>query len=446
MAYLVNQTNGALLATVLDGAVDRSHAGIALIGKQVANYGEIQNENLVRLAENFSNSTAPANPVTGQLWWNSATSNMQVFDGTAWRGSFGITPSATAPLTPKLGDQWWDSTRHQYYLYDGTKWVLIGPAFSALDGKAGPIVDNVLTSAGATVAITKFYANDAIIAVLNGGPAFTPAVAIPGFSTIPTGSSFSTLLPTARFNGVATNALLADTAVTAANADTAANAELFGGFPPSHYVAAGTPFNGPVTFSTSGFAVGSLTLLEDDSTPVIQNTVSDTIVFKAVVDGALTATVKLVGLDIVPAVTDVSNLGTVGKKFNSVHAASFIGVSASAQYADLAEKYLADADYEPGTVITVGGANEVTAAKHGDLVIGVVSTDPAFKMNSELEGGTYIALKGRVPVKVIGQVKKGDKLVAANHGCAAYSEFTTCAVFALALADSIDGQVECVLL
>lgn len=446
MAYLVNKTNGALLATVLDGAVDRSHAGIALIGKQVANYGEIQNENYVRITENFSNSTAPANPVTGQLWWNSATSNMQVFDGIAWRSSFGITTGSTAPATPKLGDQWWDSTRHQYYLYDGADWVLIGPAFSVLDGKTGPVVDNVLTTTGSTAAITKFYANNAVISILNGGPAFTPAVAIPGFSTIPTGSSFSTLLPTAKFNGTATNALLADTAVSATTADTAANAELLGGFPPSHYVTAGTPFSGPVTFSSSGFSVGSLSLLEDDSTPVIQNTVSDTIVFKSVIGGALAATVKLVGLDIVPAVTDASSLGTVNKKFKTVHAANFIGVSASAQYADLAEKYLADAEYKPGTVLTVGGTKEVTAAKNGDLVIGVVSTNPAFKMNSELAGGTYVALKGRVPVNVIGEVKKGDKLVATNYGCAAYSEFTTCAVFALALTDSFGGQVECVLL
>ena len=84
MTYLVNQTNGTLLATVLDGAVDRTHAGIALIGKKVTNYGEIQNENYVAITENFSSSTSPVNPLEGQLWWNSTTNVMKVFNGTIW--------------------------------------------------------------------------------------------------------------------------------------------------------------------------------------------------------------------------------------------------------------------------------------------------------------------------------------------------------------------------
>ena len=97
----------------------------------------------------------------------------------------------------------------------------------------------------------------------------------------------------------------------------------------------------------------------------------------------------------------------------------FIGTATSAQYADLAEKYLADAEYVPGTVVKVGGDAEVTACEHfADAVIGVVSTAPAFKMNSELEGGTYIALKGRVPVRVFGPVYKGNALMAHANGCA----------------------------
>lgn len=84
MAYLVNQTNGTLLATVLDGAVDRAHAGIALIGKQVTNYGEIQNENYVRITENFSSADSPVNPLEGQLWWNSTTKTLNLYDGTSW--------------------------------------------------------------------------------------------------------------------------------------------------------------------------------------------------------------------------------------------------------------------------------------------------------------------------------------------------------------------------
>lgn len=96
----------------------------------------------------------------------------------------------------------------------------------------------------------------------------------------------------------------------------------------------------------------------------------------------------------------------------------FRGTATAALFADLAEKYLADDEYEIGTVVTVGGKQEVTACQMGDRAFGAVSGSPAFMMNEGLVGGTYIALKGRVPVKVIGAVTKGDKLIAASNGCA----------------------------
>jgi hypothetical protein len=92
------------------------------------------------------------------------------------------------------------------------------------------------------------------------------------------------------------------------------------------------------------------------------------------------------------------------------------GTATSAYYADLAEKYLADAEYEPGTVLVFGGEQEVTVSttSHDYTVAGVVSTKPGFMMNSELENGTYIALQGRVPCRVVGKIKKGDLMVTSN--------------------------------
>jgi hypothetical protein len=101
-----------------------------------------------------------------------------------------------------------------------------------------------------------------------------------------------------------------------------------------------------------------------------------------------------------------------------INTRQFNGTATSALFADLAEKYLADQPYDTGTVVAVGGAAEVTACKLGDRAFGAVSADPAFMMNSGLEGGTYIALKGRVPVKVHGPVNKGDRLIACDNGCA----------------------------
>ena len=125
-----------------------------------------------------------------------------------------------------------------------------------------------------------------------------------------------------------------------------------------------------------------------------------------------------------------------------IYARFFQGTATSANYADLAEKYLADQEYAPGTVVSVGGEKEVTASKTGDIVLGVVSTNPAYMMNSELVGGTYIALKGRVPVKVTGPVHKGNPLIAGNDGCGVASMDPTRRAFAIALETNLDPGVK----
>ena len=125
----------------------------------------------------------------------------------------------------------------------------------------------------------------------------------------------------------------------------------------------------------------------------------------------------------------------------NIAAVLFQGTATSARYADLAEKYLADADYETGTVVMVGGDKEVTASTWGQRAVGVVSANPAYMMNSELEGGTYIALKGRVPVKVIGAVRKGDRLVAGDRGCAQVAQ-DRLDVFAIAMESSDNDDVK----
>lgn len=110
---------------------------------------------------------------------------------------------------------------------------------------------------------------------------------------------------------------------------------------------------------------------------------------------------------IIPSSNLTANLGSPTAWYNT-----FYGISTQAQYADLAENYQADSDYEPGTVVVFGGANEITVTdKHADhRIAGVVSTNPAYLMNAATPG-TPIALRGRVPIKVAGPVYKGDLLV-----------------------------------
>ena len=127
----------------------------------------------------------------------------------------------------------------------------------------------------------------------------------------------------------------------------------------------------------------------------------------------------------------------------SILATFFSGTATAANYADLAEKYLPDADYEVGTVVMIGGEKEVTIATlYGtETVAGIVSTKPAYMLNSEAgtdETHPYIALKGRVPCKVIGAVKKGQRLVASNNGHAVAAVPHANDVFAMALESSAE--------
>jgi hypothetical protein len=120
-----------------------------------------------------------------------------------------------------------------------------------------------------------------------------------------------------------------------------------------------------------------------------------------------------VDTNIIP--TGTRNLGSGTNPWSTVYGGTFSGTATTAKYADLAENYLADAPYDPGTVVVLGGEQEVTltSAKGDTRVAGIVSTEPAHLMNSALQGEhvVAVALTGRVPCKVLGEVKKGDILV-----------------------------------
>jgi hypothetical protein len=103
------------------------------------------------------------------------------------------------------------------------------------------------------------------------------------------------------------------------------------------------------------------------------------------------------------------------------YATYFRGTATAAQYQDVAEKYVPDADYAPGTVVSFGGKNEITISINvmDTAVAGVISTAPAYMMGSDIPEGVYVALLGRVPCKVIGPVNQGDLMVASGfHGIA----------------------------
>lgn len=118
------------------------------------------------------------------------------------------------------------------------------------------------------------------------------------------------------------------------------------------------------------------------------------------------------------AASTAATINTIAARDGSadIYASTFRGNATSANYADVAENYLADAEYEPGTVVVFGGEKEITESKIvGDRrVAGVVSTNPAYLMNDQLENGTPVALTGRVPCKVMGYIRKGDLMITSH--------------------------------
>ena len=114
------------------------------------------------------------------------------------------------------------------------------------------------------------------------------------------------------------------------------------------------------------------------------------------------------------------NFGSSGNRVTTVFATTFNGTATTAQYADLAENFVPDNNYAPGTVVALGGVEEITAVNEelSDKVFGVVSSQPAYLMNAGQENGAPVAVAGRVPVKVTGRINKGDRLVSAGNGVA----------------------------
>ena len=140
------------------------------------------------------------------------------------------------------------------------------------------------------------------------------------------------------------------------------------------------------------------------------------------VSGALNANGQLnTAASIIPTNNNTQNIGSGSYTYATVYATTFSGVSTTAKYADLAENYQGDKQYNPGTVLMFGGAQEVTLADADTTrVAGVVSTNPAHLMNGALQGSNVVpvAFTGRVPCQVIGPVAKGDLMVAAGFGYA----------------------------
>ena len=472
MAYIINLYNTTQLTVVEDGTIDQT-TDLKLVGKNYAGYGEIQNENFVYLLENFAGANEPPKAVMGQLWFDSGTSKLKFNDGAQWRLAGGSEVSETPPAGLAEGDFWWDDRNDQLYCWNGTEYILVGPqgvgdsitrfqsrTIRDVNGVSRPVICSVV--------------NDEVLHIISTldftiGPEDAPKY--PGFDVIHSGLTLkNTINSTAgqtsthhRWWGTATNA-----------------DRLGGLTKDDFVQLGGARFDTMVEFGDEGIGIGINNDLRikiiNDNQAVIANEQGGNIYFQVrdinnnlampirIQDGGLlpgydaVANVGSLSTDFSSAQTRQVDIGSLAHAFRYVYASEFKGnadtatrlalngshvtaavgatansiaarnatgdltanifhgVATSARFADLAEKYESDQDYEPGTVLVYGGPKEVTMStrKNDNNVIGVVSTNPAHLMNDDING-VAVALRGRVPCKVIGPVKKGDFIITADR-------------------------------
>lgn len=504
MAYTINLTNGTVLTTIADGTVNDSSTSLTLIGKNYSGYGTFLNDNLVHLLENSSSDTAPTTPLTGQLWWDTA-GNLKVYTGSAFKSLAAITASASQPSGPVTGNQWWDTVNQQFNVYNGSGFTLIGPAFTSNTGTSGTIVGTILDSNAVSHVAVNVYVSNTLISIISKDSTYTPATAITGFSTVKAGFN---LISTSAVAGVAYHGTASDASslgnVAAANYARTDTAETFdstvtinnnsgltvgtgnnftagisgnivqltntvnnadisiraniGGTLANAIAISGASgaVSVPNVLATSGNLSSGGYLLATQGENATSNVTGAVRVTGGIgmtgslfSTGAITASGNLIvgnvssGIGVYSGNVSAANFTTAG----NINAAFLVGTAIQSFYADLAERFASDDTYAPGTVVELGGTEEITIATQelSESIIGVISTRPAHLMNAG--AGTdqthpAVAVNGRVPVRVIGTVRKGDRLVSAGLGVARVGtkeEITAFNVLGRSLEDKLDA-------
>ena len=164
MSYKINKTDGSLLVDLVDATVDIETTNLTLVGKGYAGYGETFNENLIKLLENFKNVTAPTTPLTGQLWYDSSTSKLKVYNGALWKPTDTVTVSSVQPPMVS-GDLWIDSKNEQLYFSDGISILLAGPMYTKQQQSSGFDVKDITDNNGVKHTIVRQLISGTLMAV-----------------------------------------------------------------------------------------------------------------------------------------------------------------------------------------------------------------------------------------------------------------------------------------
>jgi hypothetical protein len=213
MAYTINKTDGTVVTTITDGTVDNT-TSLQLFGKSYSGFGEGLNENLVKLLENAASTSAPSAPLRGELWFDTNTNQIKVYDGTSFKPTGGAKASSAQPTSPSTGDLWLDTDDDQVYAYTGTAWQLVGPVYTKGQTLSGWQIET-LASAGGNKVVSSMYVGNTRVAILSK-ETFTPSATQTGFASIKSGITLNSTLG-AVFEGTNTQARYID--VTASNSN-----------------------------------------------------------------------------------------------------------------------------------------------------------------------------------------------------------------------------------
>jgi hypothetical protein len=369
MAYTIVKSDGTVLTTVPDGTINTTSTSIGLPGRNYAGYGQTLDTNFVHQLENFADTTPPANPIRGQLWYNTNNSTLYVCptDGEANALAWLALTSTSSGGTTTFGA----------VTVTGNVQANNLAATNNITGNAASL--NYLTvSANANIA-------DANVTSATIGTLTT--------TTITTGANTTAGSLTGTWT---TNGGLSGNAIILTNGNlfigNSAGANLYGVRTDKYMYANGDPISFAGTYSNSNVASYLPTYNGNVLTVQTQATVLTT--------GANTTAGTMTG----------NWTLSTGSRLN-------------ATYADLAERFAADDMYDPGTVVELGGKEEITAVQYelSEDVFGVISNTAGYLMNSGAGNDVThppVAVGGRVQVKVIGKVRKGQRLVSAGNGIA----------------------------
>ena len=169
MPYILTKSNGTTLTTVQDATVDNS-TSITFIGRNYSGYGQAIEENFLYLLENFSNITAPNNPIQGQLWYNSALQQLQVcYDGMNFTGASNATVSNVSPINPITGSLWWDTGNNLLKVYVEGLWQS-----SETFGGSNSYWDfNKIASLGGQLPAIKAVSNGEVVTIFSNVPSYS---------------------------------------------------------------------------------------------------------------------------------------------------------------------------------------------------------------------------------------------------------------------------------